>query len=549
MSALAQPRLTKGGQPYLKDSYVVTRSRPYPSGLSRELSPDIPALTPMSSPRLGFRHVLLVLASSSTLWAAPVVQPGTLVGFAERDITPEVGMEVPGNYGKVYAKKIHDACKVRVSVLDDGKMRVALVGIDALLIRRETVLEIRQKVKAACGISDVMIGASHSHSSGPIGMILPGEFDHASAEIQDLAYKKSSCADAGYLQKVIAATVEAIVAADQAKAAVTLGFGVGHEDKVAFNRRVRMKNGLTFSHPGKNNPDNLEFANPTDDEVGVIGVWQPDGKLAGCIVNFSCHATTNSDGIGANWIHYTEKVIQGYYGKDTRVVFLQGACGDVTQVNNLDPKANPASDDWSQFVGGRVGAEALKVLLSMSQTRTAVVPVAASQKVWDVARRLPAPERVLAARELIKGPASHPDWVWAKETLLLDALIAKRSDVQVEVQAIQVGPVVCLSNPAEYFVSYGLQLKKRSGFPITFPVELANGCVGYVPDEEAFGAHGGGYETRLTSYSNLVTNAGTQFMNAGLELAAQMKPSPLLERPVAPVGKAWTYGNQPPQLK
>ena len=44
-------------------------------------------------------------------------------------------------------------------------------------------------------------------------MILPGEFDHASAEIQELAYQKSSCADAGYLKKAIAATVEAIVAA------------------------------------------------------------------------------------------------------------------------------------------------------------------------------------------------------------------------------------------------------------------------------------------------------------------------------------------------
>ena len=502
----------------------------------------------MSSPRLGFRHVLLVLASSA-LFAAPPAKFGIRVGFADRDITPDIGMEVPGNYGKVYSKKIHDACKVRASVFDDGQKRVALVGIDALLIRRETVLEIRALVKAATGITDVMIGASHSHSSGPIGMILPGEFDHASTEIQELAYKKSSCADADYLKKVVAATVEAITAADHAKAALTVGYGVGHEDKVAFNRRVRMKNGLTFSHPGKNNPDLVEFANPTDDEVGVIGVWRPDGTLAGCIVNFSCHATTNSDGIGANWIFYTEKVIQGYYGKDAKVVFLQGACGDVTQVNNLDPKANPASDDWSQFVGGRVGAEALKVLLSMSQTRTTEVPIAASQKVWEVHRRIPAPERIVEARERIKGPPTHKDWVWAKETLLLDALIAKQRDVEVEVQAIQVGPVVCLSNPAEYFVSYGLQLKKRSGFPITFPVELANGCVGYVPDEEAFGAYGGGYETRLTSYSNLEITAGTQFMNAGLELASKMKPAPLLERPNGPAGKPWAYGDQPPQLK
>jgi neutral ceramidase len=502
----------------------------------------------MSSPRFAFCHALLVL-TSVTLFGAPPAEPGIHVGFADRDITPDIGMEVPGNYGKVYSKKIHDPCKVRASVFDDGRKRVALVGIDALMIRRQTVLEIRALVKAATGIADVMIGASHSHSSGPIGMILPGEFDHAPAEIQELAYKKSSCADAGYLRKAIDATVAAVVAADQAKTAVTVGYGVGHESRVAFNRRLRMRNGLTFSHPGKNNPDVVEFANPTDDEVGVIGVWRADGSLAGCIVNFSCHATTNSDGIGANWIYYTEKVIQGYYGRDAKVVFLQGACGDVTQVNNLDPKANPAPDDWSQFVGGRVGAECLKVLLSMSQTRTAEVPLAADQKVWEIGRRIPAPETVAEARERIKGPPTHKDWVWAKETLLLDALLARKHAVEVEVQAIQLGPVVCLSNPAEYFVSYGLQLKKRSGFPMTFPVELANGCVGYVPDEEAFGPRGGGYETRLTSYSNLETTAGTQFMNVGLELAAKMKPAKLPERPDSPTGKPWAYGDQPPQLK
>jgi len=53
-------------------------------------------------------------------------------------------------------------------------------------------------------------------------------------------------------------------------------------------------------------------------------------------------------------------------------------------------------------------------------------------------------------------------------------------EAEVEVQAIQVGPVVLVSNPSEYFVQYGLEIKKGSKFPFTFPVELANGCTGYV---------------------------------------------------------------------
>ncbi len=475
---------------------------------------------------------------------------GTKAGFSEKDITPEVGMEVPGGYGKSFSKKIHDPCKVRATVFDDGKQRVALVGLDALVVPRPLVLAARGAIKNRCGINAVLSGASHSHSSGPIGMVLPGEFDHASEQIRELAYQKSSCADAAYLKRVQDAIVQAVCEADSLKTEGTFGFGSGHEDQVAFNRRIRMKNGLSYSHPGKGNPDNIDFAGPTDPEVGVIGFWNPDGVLSGCVVNFSCHATASGPWVSANWIHYMEKAIQGFYGAQTKVVFLQGACGDVTQVNNLDLHANPESDAWSQWVGGRVGAEALKVLLGMSQTRTSDVPLDAKHKILLIPRRTPSKERLEEAHQQIQLPPSDPLWIWAKETLLLEALIQKTPVVESEVQALQIGPVVCISDPAEYFCAYGLELKKRSGFPMTFPVELANGCVGYVPTEEAFGPHGGGYETRLTSYSNLEITAGTQFQNTGIDLAKAMHPAPLPQRPAAPPFKQpWLYGNQPPQLR
>jgi neutral ceramidase len=159
---------------------------------------------------------------------------------------------------------------------------------------------------------------------------------------------------------------------------------------------------------------------------------------------------------------------------------------------------------------------------------------------------------VSKAWEIVQaGPKDNStEWTFAKETVLLDALAKARPEVEVEVQAIQVGPVVFVSNPAEYFVQYGLDIKKGSKFPFTFPVELANGCTGYVPTEEALGPGGGGYETRLTSYSNLEVSAGRQLANTGIELANKMTPGPVPLPPPAPAFRVpWQYGNVPPELE
>src|SRR3954451_24025091 len=110
-------------------------------------------------------------------------------GFAEADITPEVGMEQPGGYGKVFHSKVHDPCKVRVAVFDDGARRAALVGLDALMVPRSLVKAVRQEIESRCGLpsGSILIGASHSHSSGPLGMVQPGEFEQAPPFVQKLA--------------------------------------------------------------------------------------------------------------------------------------------------------------------------------------------------------------------------------------------------------------------------------------------------------------------------------------------------------------------------
>jgi hypothetical protein len=484
-----------------------------------------------------------------------LAQPGSTTllkaGFAERDITPELGMEQPGGYGKVFHNSFHDACKVRAAVFDDGKMRAALVGIDALMVPRKLVLEAREMIVSRCGIvpQAVLIGASHSHSSGPTGMIQPGQYDQAPPLVKQLAYEKSSCADAGYLERLRAEIVTAVCHADNFRVEARVGFGFGIENKVAYNRRLRMKNGLTYSHPHQGNPDMLDYAGPTDPQVGVIGVWDQKGRLLGAIVNYACHATTNPGGISANWIYYLEKTVRGAMASDAPVVFLQGACGDVTQVDNRSPYAPPSGEEYARLVGGRVGAEAAKVLLAMEPGGAG--PVAAQSRVLKIRRRKPDADTVRRSQALVRRDPKEvgvTEWTFAKETVLLDALLVREPVADVEVQAVQVGPAVFITNPAEFFCQFGLDLKAGSKFPFTFPVELANGCVGYVPTEEAFSEHGGGYETRLTSYSNLEVTAGRQMVQAGLELAGRMTPGKVPERrPAPPFREAWSYGSVPPE--
>jgi hypothetical protein len=167
---------------------------------------------------------------------------------------------------------------------------------------------------------------------------------------------------------------------------------------------------------------------------------------------------------------------------------------------------------------------------------------------------MPSPEHLAKAVDIVQrklpNAEDQTEWTFAKEIVLLDATLKKEPIASVEVQALQIGPVVLLACPAEYFCQYGLELKSGSRFPFTFPVSLANDCVGYVPTEEAFGPHGGGYETRLTSYSNLEPRAGRMIADALLELCGRMAPGTAPKPPPLPPfkGQPWSYGNRPAEL-
>jgi hypothetical protein len=81
-------------------------------------------------------------------------------------------------------------------------------------------------------------------------------------------------------------------------------------------------------------------------------------------------------------------------------------------------------------------------------------------------------------------------------------------------------------------------IQKQCGIPpqsvlISASHTHSGGPIGYVPTEEALGARGGGYETRLTSYSNREPAAGRMIADALIELSGTLKPG-RVPRPPCP---------------
>ncbi len=470
-------------------------------------------------------------------------------GFHESDITPPIGMESPGDYRKSFIEAIHDSLKVRAAVLNQGHERLAFVSVDTCeLHSNQAVSEIRAEVERLCGIAPdhVVVAATHTHSGGPFSGYLPREAADAPEEIRRLMTDYSPAADPLYYDWVVAQAVTAVYEADRRKQPAVLSVGSGHEDAAVFNRRFRMSNGRTYTHPGKGNPDILEPAGPVDPEVGVLAAWTPGGDLLGCIVNYACHGTTFGGGVSGDWIRFLNTTVRRAMGTDGPVILLPGAAGDVTQVDNLSLREREFGEKWSRHVGTRVGAEVLKVLATAEKGDLG--PLGARVEHLDLARRLPGRERLEAARKIVAdglraNQTGGTEWTFAKELVMLDYVAQRSPRVAFEIQALQVGPAVFLTNPAECFCRIGLDIKARSPFPFTYVVTLANGKAGYIPTEDAFEPSGGGYETVLTDYSNLEVTAAGKLLEASVGLASRFTPGAAPKAPQAPEpGDLWSYG-------
>ncbi len=470
-----------------------------------------------------FLLVLLLAIVASTVFGqdAKVFRAGA----AKLDITPPLGCSLAGHMADRRATYVHDALHARSLVMDDGSTKVAIVVCDVIAIAQKDVSEAKRLIAEQTGIPPecVLIAATHTHT-GPTPVPC-----------------FQSDPDPEYLDFLVTRIADSVRCAVNNLRPARVGWGLGREERMVFNRRYFMKSGTAPDpwgrtddqvkmNPGYENPNVVKPAGPTDPDVSILAVQDTDGYPIAVLGNYTLHYVGGGNGleISADYFGRWCRIVEQSWGKQDEtkppcVAMLTNGCSG--NINNVDIHQKVVqSYPYEQMnrVAQTVADETMRVLEQIQYRDT--VPLCGIQETVDLGIRIPSPAEVQEAQEILKkaGPELKglPE-IYARETVLM---AEKPNRISTTVQAIRIGDAAIATFPGEAFVELGLEIKQKSPFESTFCIELANDYVGYIPTEEAYEL--GGYETWRARSSPLQPGSAEKLVTAGLALLNVVRESP-----------------------
>jgi neutral ceramidase len=457
-----------------------------------------------------------LLPTAGGVFAQP--KPALRAGAFAQDVTPEkFPVSVNGGLSDRKATATNDPLHARCLVLDDGTTKVALVVVDSCMIPREIHDAAKMLAEKKTGIpaANILISATHTHTAPTVAGVFQSDLDEGYAK---------------FLTEKIAAGIEK---AHANLAPARAAWGVGTESNQVFNRRWKMKEGVTNADPFggttdkvKMNPprqsaDLLEPAGPTDPNVTVLSLRTADGKPLAVYANYSLHYVGDMPALSADYFGVFADVMGQKLkaGPGFMAALSNGTSGDVNNINFKEaaPKLKPG--ERSRVVAEAVAEAGLKGLTKAEYRGDVALAVATTELELPV--RKPTPEEVKRAEQILDKAKGRElkgyEEVYARETVL----IAKYPDtVKLRLQVIRVGDLAIAAIPCEVFTEIGLEVKKASPFPVTCVVSLANGYNGYLPTPAQHAL--GGYETWRARSSYLGVKSSDEIVKQVKGLMGQL---------------------------
>lgn len=450
---------------------------------------------------------------------------GLRAGAAAVDITPQqFPINMPGGFDPKPALKAHDPLHARALVLDDGTLALAMVVVDNLGAGPDVLDEAKALAAAQTGlpVNRMLVCSTHTHSGASLST--------------------NTAPGAAYRRRFVEGVAAAIIQAHGRLRPAAFGTASHPLPEEVFNRRWFLKPGkmppnpfgeydAVKMNPGTS-PDVLDRpAGPTDPEFRVISLQDARRKPLALFANYALHYVGGAPAgeISADYFGEFARLLPSRLrgGEDFVAMLSNGASGDINNIPFLVTRPPREPFEQIRIVAQKAADAAWFAHRQIAQHRSDV-RLGMIERAVTLKYRRPTPQQVQAAKvvltlkskeDLEKLPRLAQNY--ARNTVNF----ASRTEdtLTVKLQALRIGDLGVCAIPFEVLVEIGLDLKKRSPFPQTMVIGLANGRHGYLPTPEQHKL--GGYETWIGT-NQVEEHASVFITNHLLEMLAELAKTP-----------------------
>jgi hypothetical protein len=451
------------------------------------------------------------------------------IGWDTRDITPNVPVELIGQYYQRISKSVRDPLAVAALALEqqtgDGTEQAVMVSVDILFVTKDFLEEVRAAISQKIPGLDprmIFLNATHTHSApawfAPFRWWKPSAQTPQPAEIRAVILKQ---------------IVRAVQNAWNSRQPAGVSFATVNA-AIGFSRRTLYTDGSAEMYGRTDRNDFIGIEAGSDPAVRMLFTWNAQDQLTGLIVNVACPAQVMEAQhvVSADFFGELRRRICAAHGPQVHLLAQLSAAGDQAP-RNLPAQMKDEVNYWNESgmlaIAGRL-EEAISEGYAAARQRIERAPVlrhSVTEIILPV-RRAGAGEYQAARAAVQHLTANHPDESAASRELFerfIDNVriqekslahgpfdnkelefvqlenaqaVIQRFESQestpgfaLELHALRLGQCAFVTNPFELYLDFGSMIRARSPARETFLVQLACDAGGYLSTARAEAA--GGY--------------------------------------------------------
>jgi hypothetical protein len=394
---------------------------------------------------------LLGLVLGVSAGPAFAVEAGALrVGTVKVDITPDDPAGLTNLY-QTSLTGIHDRTYARGIVLDNGVTSAAIISIDTVEITDGTAMVAHISRETGIPTSNIMMAATHDHQAPMIGLQNANGSWHAGP------------AAAAFVAKVENDLVAALKQAKANQQPARIGIGRGNA-YVNINRDFLTPAG---TYTLGRNPDG-----PSDKTVWVLKFETPAGEPIALLINYAVHGTVlgaKTSLLSGELPGATSRFVEDHYNGKVVAVWTSGAAGDQGPIIYMpEPKQPNAERNFAvvDVLGQILGTETIRVADAIKDTNAQI-------RLWGTEKTVSCPGQKVVPNGPRGGPGSPRK--------ILDA-----DPVSFRLSLLMVDQIAITSVSSEAVTNIYQRLRRASPFPNTLMITLANGRIGYIPEDASY---------------------------------------------------------------